>query len=96
MKFPKIKSVKPIKKYQLNVEFDDGTKGIYDVSHLAGKGVFKKWENNTAFDTISVDKESGAITWPEIADIDTLQVYCKIRNIEIEEFLSKNSHAAYQ
>ena len=96
MKFPKIIFVKSIEKYRVEVEFDDGINGIYDVGHLAGKGIFKEWETNQSFDKVFVDKESGAITWPGIADIDTLQVYCKIRNIDIAEFLHKNSHAAYQ
>ena len=95
MTFPKIIFVKPIEKYRIQVKFDDGINGIYDVGHLAGKGVFKKWDTDQSFDRVLVDKESGAVTWPGIADIDTLMVYCKIRNIDIEEFLYKNSHAAY-
>lgn len=96
MRFPKVIHVESMEKYRIRVEFDDGVEGIYNLSHLAGKGIFIRWEEDNSFDNVFVDKESGAITWPEIGDIDTLQVYCKIRKINIEDFLRKNSHASYQ
>lgn len=59
MKFRSVTFVKSIEKYHLQVEFDDGVNGVYDVSHLAGKGVFKDWENGDSFNKVFVDKESG-------------------------------------
>ncbi len=41
MQFPKIKSVTAKEKYMLYIIFSDATEGEYDVSSLAGKGVFK-------------------------------------------------------
>ncbi len=96
MRFPKILQVTPIKKYQVQVVFDDGVEGIYDLHHLAGKGIFIKWEEDNLFGKVFINKESGAITWPGIGDIDTLRIYCKVRKIEIGDFLRKNTHASYQ
>ena len=95
MKFPKIKLVKAIAKYKLHVEFDDGTEGVYDVSHLAGQGIFKAWDVNNNFDKVFISKESGAITWPGELDIDTINIYCKIKSIEVDEYLNPERYAAH-
>lgn len=95
MQFPKIKSVKAIENYKLHVEFSDGVKGDYDVSHLAGKGVFKSWESNNNFYKVSIDPESGSITWPDELDIDTIKIYCDIKGINVDDYLIKEQHASY-
>jgi hypothetical protein len=79
------------KKYLVKVLFQDGTKGEYDLSHLAGKGVFKAWEKNDHFFQVYINPESGAITWPGELDIDTIAVYCKIRDIDVNEYLKAQS-----
>lgn len=94
MLLPKIISVIPIQKYKLKVEFQDGTKGEYDVSNLAGKGVFKSWDADDNFFKVTIDKESGAITWPGGIDIDTLNAYCKIKGITPEEYLKNQEQYA--
>jgi hypothetical protein len=96
MKSPKILNVKALERYKLHVLFSDSTEGVYDVSHLAGKGVFKLWEMDDTFEKVYVSKESGAISWPEELDIDTITVYCKIKGIDVEAYLKRaNQHASY-
>ncbi len=96
MQFPKIESVKAIGKYKLFIRFSDASEGEYDVSHLAGKGVFKSWDTDKNFSKVSVNPESGAITWPGELDIDTINAYCKIKGIDISSYLnSQQQHAAY-
>ena len=96
MKFPKITSVTAIGKYKLYVRFSDGSEGEYDVSHLAGKGVFKSWDTDNNFSKVSINTESGAINWPGDLDIDTISVYCKIKDLDVDAYLSsKQQHAAY-
>lgn len=96
MQFPKVKSVTAVVKYKLAVSFSDGTEGEYDVAHLTGKGVFKTWDIDDNFFKVSVNPQSGAITWPNELDIDTINTYCKIKGIDVQEYLeSKQHHAAY-
>jgi hypothetical protein len=96
MQFPKVTSVKPVEKYKLQLQFDDGTEGVYDVSHLAGKGVFKAWDSENIFGEVFISTESGAITWPGELDIDTLNVYCNIKGISVDEYLTpKKSYASH-
>lgn len=87
MKTPEITAVKAVKKYCIEIQFSDGLNGTYDVSHLAGKGVFKSWEENNNFFKVDIDANSGAITWPGELDIDSIAVYCAIKNIGISEYL---------
>lgn len=94
MQFPEITSVKAAEKYKLHVTYDDSTEGLLDVSHLAGKGVFKTWEIDNNFYRAYISNDSGAITWPGELDIDTINVYCKIKGIEMDEFLNSKYHYA--
>ena len=63
MEFPEIKSVSAIGKYKLFIQFSDLTEGEYDLSDMAGKGVFKSWDTNNNFLKVSVNPDSGAIKW---------------------------------
>ncbi len=88
--------IKAIKKYLLQIEFNDGTTGEYDVSNLAGTQVFQSLENEETFSQVFINKENGAIAWSEEMEIDTLNAYLTIKGISFEQFLketSKTSHA---
>lgn len=87
MKTPEITTVKALNKYSIEIHFSDGLSGVYDVSHLAGKGVFKSWDVENNFFKVQIDANSGAITWPGELDIDNIAVYCAIKNIGIQDYL---------
>lgn len=95
MELPKVKSVSAVRNYVLHVVFMDNTKGDYDVSHLAGKGVFKSWDTDDNFNKVFINPDSGTISWPGELDIDTINVYCAINNLEIDSYLRQTYHAAY-
>ena len=95
MKFPKVVSVKALEKYKVFVTFDDGVSCILDLHSLAGKGVFSYWEENDNFNKVFVHPDLHCITWPGELDIDTINAYCTIREINPEDFLhSKKEYAA--
>jgi hypothetical protein len=91
----KIISVKAVETYKIEVLFNDGTQGVYDVGHLSGNGVFKEWDINRKFEKVFLDSTTGAITWPGEIDIDTIQVYCSIKGISPDYFLNSQQHATY-
>ena len=95
MEFPKIKSVTALENYVLHVVFFDGVEGDYDISHLAGKGVFEIWNTEDNFYKVFIDPESGAISWPGELDIDIINVYCTIKGISPDAFLIKEQYATY-
>ena len=97
MPFPKIIAVKAIEKYKLQVHFNDDTRGVYDLAHLAGKGIFKQWDTDNNFTNVFIDAESGTISWPGRIDLDTLNIYCKIKGITTDNYLyTITDHATHQ
>ena len=79
--------------YQLSVLFDDGLDGIIDVSHLAGKGIFEKWDRNNIFKKVYINRQNNSISWTGEIDIDTLNVYCTIKGISPQNFLQQKEYA---
>ncbi len=84
--------VKALEKYKIWVKFNDGVEGIIDLSYCAGKGIFKAWEEQGAFENVKAN--GSGIEWNEKLDIDSMNVYLKITNQTYEEYLNKQkSHA---
>ena len=91
---PVIKEVSTIGKYKINVLFQDGIEGIYDLEGLAGRGIFRNWDEKDNFEKVFVDPLSGAIAWPGEIDIDTITVYCALRGIGVDEYCKPSFHHA--
>ena len=91
----KIHSVQALEKYKLQLLFSDGTAGVYDAGHLAGKGVFSSWDINDNFNNVFIHPESGAISWPGDIDIDSINLYCTIKGIKVDSFLLSQQHATH-
>ena len=70
---------------KLYLEFSDGIKGIADLAHLKGKGVFKLWNNEDNFSKVTIDK-NGRIFWNSEVDVDALNCYLKITNQTFKEY----------
>lgn len=65
--------------FRVWVRFEDGLQGEVDLSHLAGKGVFKRWvDNPSEFAQVSVDPESGTIVWPGGLDVAPDRLYSDV------------------
>ena len=70
---------------KLYLEFSDGIKGIADLAHLKGKGVFELWNNEDNFSKVTIDK-NGRIFWNSEVDVDALNCYLKITNQTFKEY----------
>ena len=57
----------------LYLEFDDGRKGTYDMSHLIGVGVFKRLSDPEEFRAARSD--GFTVVWPCGADIAPEELY---------------------
>ena len=71
--------VKPLLDYKLWLKFSDGTEGEVDLSHLNGKGVFKKWNDYQFFKSVKVGK-SGDLFWDENIGLCPDSLYLKVTN----------------
>lgn len=65
--------------FKVWVRFEDGVEGEADLSDLAGRGVFKRWtEDPEVFAEVSVDPESGTLTWPGGLDVAPDRLYSDV------------------
>jgi len=55
--------------YRLWLRFEDGLEGEVSVGHLVGRGVFAAWEDESAFQKVFIDEESGTVAWPGGLDL---------------------------
>ena len=91
----KIMNVSVLQDYQLKLEFADGKKGIVDLSHLVGKGVFSLWDDYSKFENVEIGS-SGELMWGDLIDLCPDSLYLQITNQKPEElFPSLKPKVAY-
>lgn len=64
-------AVEPRDGYRIWLKYDDGFEGELDMSHLAGKGVFKAWSDRAFFEGVHIN-EDGIVSWgvPDGSDME--------------------------
>ena len=75
---------KPLSGYRIWLRYSDGVQGEVDLSHLAGRGVFKAWTDRKFFEGVHVDK-SGAISWNEDIDLSPDALYLRLTGKTAQE-----------
>ena len=67
---PRVKQVRRLGEYRLELSFTDGTKGELDFAQrVVGRGgVFSPLEDPFFFGQVKVDPEAGTIVWPNEVD----------------------------
>jgi len=86
----RIEEVKPLSGFKVWIKFSDGIEGTVDLSDLAGKGVFLKWNDKEYFDSVYVDSESRTIAWPGGIDLCPDALYGEVTGKDIASFLKAN------
>lgn len=72
----RVKSVRPLEGFKLEVEFTDGTERVIDVDRYLRGPIFEPIRQDRAmFEAVSVDHELGVLVWPNGADIDPDVLY---------------------
>lgn len=68
--FPRVRGVRHIKDYRLELAFSDGTVAELDFRRrVAGRGgVVRALENLDFFRQVTVDREAGTVVWPNGVD----------------------------
>jgi hypothetical protein len=80
----KIINVKVLHNYKVELEYDDGRRGMADLSYLAGKGVFSLWKDYDAFRKVKIGS-SGELVWGDQVDLCPDSLYLKITNQKPED-----------
>ena len=60
--------IKPLPGWKLEVTFQDGLQGLYDMSASIGKGVFSLLKDSSKFNQVHI-AQYGQITWSEEMEI---------------------------
>ncbi|GHT21256.1 hypothetical protein FACS189430_00990 [Bacteroidia bacterium] len=81
-------SVKALENYTIFVCFDDGTRGVIDLSHLAHRGIFRAWENNDLFRYVHIN-DFGAIAWTDDIDLCPDSLYLQLKGLTFEQWQQK-------
>ena len=64
--------------YLIELEFDDGKKGVVDFSkYLERGGVFERFKDIAFFRSFSVNAEFGALTWGDELDVAPETLYAE-------------------
>ena len=67
-------SIKTLPDWKLEVVFNDGIKGLYDMSASIGKGIFSPLKDRAKFNQVHIG-EYGQIAWSEEMEICSDAVY---------------------
>ena len=74
--------------YIIYLEFSDGVQGHVDLSELAGKGVFKAWNDQDFFDRVHLGHHR-AIQWSAEIELCPDALYMKLTGKTPEELFPK-------
>jgi len=79
-----IVEAQPLAGYRIRLMFVDGVSGEVDLSHLAGKGVFKYWDQAENFYNVSVINGRW-LAWSDEIDLDADTLYLKLTGKQPED-----------
>lgn len=69
--------VRPHAGFTLWLRFSDGAEGVVDLSRLAGRGVFRCWDDADAFEAVRV-AEHGAVAWGDDVELCPDALYVQV------------------
>ena len=80
----RIVSVKPLEGYRLNVRFNDGLEGIYEVEPARRGGVFLKLLEPKIFNAVTLNADFGCVEWPGGIDLCPDSMHQAVSGAEAE------------
>lgn len=89
--FPRVREVRYIEDYRLELTFSDGTIAELDFRHrVVGRGgVFAPMESLDFFRQVTVDREGGTLVWPNGVDFCPDVLYAEATGKAISEMGTK-------
>ena len=79
-------AVKALEGYRIWIKFDDGVEGELDLSHHAGRGVFKAWEDREFFEAVGLSPYQ-VIVWGEDLELCANALYMELTGKSVDEVL---------
>lgn len=85
--------IKPRNGFTLWLRFSDGTEGVVDLSRLAGKGVFRCWDDADAFEAVRV-AEHGSVVWGDDVELCPDALYLQVTGKAVDDLMPGAGHRA--
>lgn len=82
------KFVKPLADFQIYVEIENGTKGVFDLKPYLNKGMFRELTNVQYFNSVTL--MFGAVSWPNGQDIAPETLLSELSSVESASIDSLN------
>ena len=80
--------------YLIEVEFDDGRRGIVDFKkYLKRRGVFERFRDLAFFRNFAIDKELGVLTWNNEIDIAPETLYAEATGTALPRWMTPDRDA---
>jgi hypothetical protein len=80
----KVVQVRVLDDYRLDLTFDDGTRGLVDLSNRVGSGVFSFWDDYAAFRSVRIGG-SGELVWSDQVDLCPDSLYLRVTGKKPED-----------
>ncbi|PIX85475.1 MAG: DUF2442 domain-containing protein [Nitrospirae bacterium CG_4_10_14_3_um_filter_53_41] len=91
----RITKVMVLQGYCLELAFDDGVRGVVDLSDLVGKGVFALWGDSHVFEQVRIGS-FGELVWGDQIDLCPDSLYLRATGKKPEDvFPALRREAAY-
>ena len=78
--------VEPRDGYRTWLRYQDGTMGEIDLSHLAGRGVFKAWNERDCFETVRI-APAGGIAWGDDVELCPDALYMQLTGKAVKDVM---------
>jgi len=92
----RIIEAEPRERYRVWLKYQDGIEGVIDLSHLAGRGIFKKWDEEHGFEQVRIGR-SGDLQWGDDLDLCPDALYMQLTGKTVAQlfpgFSKANSNA---
>ncbi|MCY4379710.1 MAG: DUF2442 domain-containing protein [Candidatus Dadabacteria bacterium] len=85
--------IEPRDGYRIWLSYSDGTAGEINLSHLAGHGVFKAWNDRKCFEMVRITPY-GAIAWGDDIELCPDALYMRLTGKSIAEMANTDASFA--
>jgi len=89
----KVIKVNVLENYRLDLTFADSTRGIADLSDLAGSGVFKLWDSYDEFKMVKIG-DTGELIWRDQIDLCPDSLYLRVTGKNAEDIFPCLKHVS--
>ncbi|MDE2991157.1 MAG: DUF2442 domain-containing protein [Chloroflexota bacterium] len=79
--------------HRLWLRYIDGTDGEVDLSHLAGRGVFKLWDSPGCFETARI-APTGGIAWGDDVELCPDALFLRLTGKALADVMPAAQHSA--